>query len=109
MAAQDKGSARQSIQYLYKGGELASNSDDGTVTEEHIREVEAVIEFNNIERGIRDLTTQDHLALTAIVSLEVDEETPVRTKQVYAKYADITSYIGVITAFVRINCDAERS
>ncbi len=32
MAAQDKGSARQAIRYLYKAGELASNGGDEPVT-----------------------------------------------------------------------------
>jgi len=47
------------------------------------------------------LTTQDHLALTAIVSLEVDGETPARTKQVYAKYTDITTHIGAESIAMR--------
>lgn len=94
MAARDKGSARQAIRYLYKAGELASNGGDETVTERHVREAEAAIERKSIERGIRDLTAQDHLALTAVVSLEVDGETPARTKQVYAEYADITTRLG---------------
>ena len=101
MAAQDKGSARQAIRYLYKAGELASNAGDEIVTEEHVREAEAVIERKSIERGIRDLTTQDHLALTAVVSLEVDGETPARTKQVYAKYTDITAHIGAESIAMR--------
>jgi len=50
MAAQDKGSARQAIRYLYKAGELASNGGDEIVTEEHVREAEAVIERKSIER-----------------------------------------------------------
>jgi len=101
MAAQDTGSARQAIRYLYKAGELASNGGDEIVTESHVREAEAVIERKSIERGIRDLTTQDHLALTAVVSLEVDGETPARTKQVYAKYTNITTHIGAESIAMR--------
>jgi len=101
MAAQDTGSARQAIRYLYKAGELASNGGDETVTESHVREAEAVIERKSIERGIRDLTTQDHLALTAVVSLEVDGETPARTKQVYATYTNITTHIGADSIAMR--------
>jgi cell division control protein 6 len=70
MTAQDKGSARQA-RCLYKAGELASNCGDKTVREEHVREAEAVIERRRIERGIRDLTIQDHLTLSAIVSPEL--------------------------------------
>ncbi|MDL0132051.1 orc1/cdc6 family replication initiation protein [Halobacterium salinarum] len=94
MAAQDKGSARQAIRYLYKAGELASNAGDDVVTESHVRNAEDIIERKSIEKGIRDLTTQDHLALTAVVSLEIDGETPARTKQVYAEYKQIARQIG---------------
>lgn len=78
----------------------AKFSDDETVTEQHVREAEALI-----ERGIRDLTTQDNLALTAIVFLEVDGETPARTKQVCAKYVDITNYIDAESIAIRRVCD----
>lgn len=69
--------------------------------EEHVREAEAVIERKSIERGIRDLTTQDHLALTAIVSLEMNGETPARTKHVYARYTDLTTHIGAESIAMR--------
>lgn len=89
-AAQDKGSARQAIRYLYKAGELAGNQNQATVTTDHVREAEDIIERKNIEKGIRDLTTQDHLALASVVSLTVDGETPTRTREVYAEYKNIT-------------------
>lgn len=56
-AAQDKGSARQAIRYLYKAGELAANQNQETVTRDLVREAEDIIERKNIEKGIRDLTT----------------------------------------------------
>lgn len=90
-AAQDKGSARQAIRYLYKAGELAANQNQETVTRELVREAEDIIERKNIEKGIRDLTTQDHLTLAGVVSLEVAGETPSRTREVYAEYQNITT------------------
>jgi archaeal cell division control protein 6 len=91
--ARDTGSARQAIRYLYKAGEIASNRGESLVTEDHIREAEEIIERRNIEKGIRELTIQDHLALAAVVSLEVDGQTPARTKQVYSRYRDISEEI----------------
>jgi Cdc6-like AAA superfamily ATPase len=61
---------KTSVRCLYKAG-VASNRGDKAVREEHAREAEAVIERRRIERGIRGVVTQDHLALTAIVSLEL--------------------------------------
>jgi cell division control protein 6 len=100
-AAQDKGSARQAIRYLYKAGELAANTDMERVTEQHVREAETILERKSIEMGIRELTTQDHLALVAVVSLEAANETPARTRQVYATYKDAAHSIDANTIAMR--------
>lgn len=100
-AAQDKGSARQAIRYLYKAGELAANTNDERVTETHVREAESMLERKSIEKGIRDLTIQDHLALVAVVSLEAVNETPARTREVYATYKDIAYSIDADTIAMR--------
>lgn len=92
LAAQDKGSARQAIRYLYKAGELACQQEEH-VTSTHVREAEAVIERKNIEKGIRDLTTQDHLTLIALLSLTADEDTPARTKTIYTEYEPIARHL----------------
>jgi cell division control protein 6 len=92
-AAQDKGSACQALRYLYKAGELASNNGDVVVTEGHVRNAEEILERKSIKRGIRDLTIQDHLVLTAIVALAAVGETPARTKQVYAKYRNVANAV----------------
>ena len=88
-AAQDEGSARQAIRLLYKAGELALNRDKETVFEQHVREARDILERKRIEEGMRSLTTQDQFALLSIVALEIDEETPVRTRQVFKKYKSI--------------------
>lgn len=101
LAAQDKGSARQAIRYLYKAGELAANSADDKVTVNHVREAEEAIERKSIEKGIRDLTTQDHLALMAIVALETEGKAPARTREVYSRYKDIANKIDADTIAMR--------
>lgn len=100
-AAQDKGSARQAINYLYKAGELAVEHDDDQVIEEHVQEAEEIVERKNITQSIRNLTIQDHLALLAIVSIETDGETPVRTRNVYSVYTDIANAVGADTLAMR--------
>lgn len=92
-AAQDKGSARQALQYLYKAGELASNTGDDRVSEEHVRTAQERIDRKNIEKGIREMTMQDQLSLTAVVALEVEGDTPAKTTELYAKYKDIAAEI----------------
>lgn len=88
-AAQDEGSARQAIRLLYKAGELALNRDEETIFEQHVREARDMLERKRIEEGMRSLTTQDQFALLSIVALEIDEETPARTRQVFQKYKSI--------------------
>jgi cell division control protein 6 len=100
-AAQDKGSARQAIRYLYKAGELASNNRDKYVTEGHVRQAEEIIERKSIEKGIRDLTIQDHLALAAVVTLENAEKTPARTKQIYSVYKRIAQEVNADSIAMR--------
>ncbi|ERJ07473.1 ORC1-type DNA replication protein 1 [Halorhabdus tiamatea SARL4B] len=93
LAAQDKGSARQAIRYLYKAGELASSDGSQLVTEQHVRDAEELIERQAIQKGIRDLTTQDTLTLVAVLSLEVDGDVPARTRAVYSEYTDICNVV----------------
>jgi archaeal cell division control protein 6 len=88
-AAQDEGSARQAIRLLYKAGEIALNRDEETVLEHHVREARDILERKRIEEGMRSLTTQDQFALLSIVALEIDEETPARTRQIFQKYKSI--------------------
>ena len=88
-AAQDEGSARQAIRLLYKAGELALNRDEETVFEQHVREARDILERKRIEEGMRSLTTQDQFALLSIVALEIGEETPARTRQIFQKYKSI--------------------
>ena len=88
-AAQDEGSARQAIRLLYKAGELALNRDEEIVLEQHVREARDILERKRIEEGMRSLTIQDQFALLSIVALEIDEETPARTRQVFQKYKSI--------------------
>lgn len=92
-AAQDKGSARQALRYLYKAGELASNTGDQKVTEEHVRTARERIDRKNIEKGIREMTMQDQLSLTAVVALQVEGSTPAKTTEIYARYKDIAAEI----------------
>lgn len=100
-AGQDKGSARQAIRYLYSAGELATNSGDEKVTESHVREAENKIERKNIEVGMRDLTVQDHLALAAVLSLEIKGVTPARTRKVHSEYKKLSNLVDARTIVMR--------
>jgi len=92
-AAQDKGSARQAINFLRKAAKLASENDEETVLEKHVRKAEDLIEKQRVEEGMSSLTTQGHLALAATTSLELAEKTPARTKDIYTVYKKLARRI----------------
>lgn len=88
-AANDQGSARQAIDYLYEAGEIALQRGDTRVTDEHAKQAEEKVDRRSVMRSIEGLTLQDHLALLAVVVLESRGETPARTRRVYATYRDV--------------------
>ena len=94
-AAQDKGSARQAIDYLYEAGDVAIDHNSSTVTDEHVREAEERVNKRNVTQSISGLTVQDHLTLCAVVSLALDGNEPARTRQVYSEYSNLTRSIDV--------------
>jgi cell division control protein 6 len=93
-AAQDKGDARQAIKYLRKAGEIADANGDAQVDEETVRKAQSQVEKETVTEAMREMTTQAHLALTAITALEKSGDTPVRTKPVYGVYQSIADTIG---------------
>lgn len=94
-AAQENGSARLAIKYLQKACKTADTRDEETVLEQHVREADAILEQEFVERGIATLTTHDHLALLAVAALEATGATPVGTGKVHAKYTTIADRVAV--------------
>lgn len=100
-AAQDKGSARQAIQYLYKAGQLASTRSDDHVTEQHLREAVAVVERKRVIEGMEGLTKQGQFTLAAVTALEQATETPARTKTIYETYRQLAQQHETATLVIR--------
>lgn len=92
-AAQDKGDARQAIKYLRKAGEIADKNGAEMVTEQTVREAQSQVEKETVIEAMREMTTQAHLALSAIAVLEKAGDTPVRTKPVYGVYQNIADLV----------------
>lgn len=92
-AAQDKGSARQAIDYLYEAGEVALDRDDDLIIDDHVREAEERVEKRYITQSINGLTIQDQATLTAMVSVAIDGDEPARTRRVYSEYSNLCSGI----------------
>ncbi|NHX41415.1 MULTISPECIES: Cdc6/Cdc18 family protein [Haloarcula] len=97
LAAQDHGSARQAIEYIHRAGELARHNVDESVTEEHVSRAQDQIDREKLIENFRSMTTQDKLALTGLLVLELKSETPSRTKEIYDEYVNVTEMIDAET------------
>lgn len=86
LAAQDSGSARQALDLLRLGGEIAESRDADVITQEFVREARSKLEQERVEEGMRELTTHGRLALLAVISKAAKEETPCRIRELYEEY-----------------------
>jgi cell division control protein 6 len=89
LAARDSGSARQALDLLRLGGEVAENREAEMIKEEHIEDARSQLEQERVEEGMRELTTHGRIALLAVVSKAAKEETPCRTRDLYEEYRSL--------------------
>lgn len=94
IGARDAGDARQSIELLMKGGDLARKEDAATVQEEHVKRGEKLLERSRVAEGISGLTPHGRYILYALVTLHLEGETPVRTRDIRPRYTHMCQNIG---------------
>jgi cell division control protein 6 len=94
IGARDAGDARQSIELLMKGGDLARKEDATTVQEDHVKRGEKLLERSRVAEGISGLTPHGRYILYALVTLHLEDETPVRTRDIRPRYTHICQNIG---------------
>lgn len=93
-AAQEHGSARQAIQYLYRAGELAADNGETSVGEHHVREAREQIDKERMVEDLLSMTVQDKMALAGLLRLQNREETPARTKDIHREYTKVAEMLG---------------
>ena len=92
--AKDAGDARQSIDLLMKAGDLARDEDTERVTAEHVRRGRRALERGRIKEGITGLTEHGHLVLYALLTLDLEGEAPIRSRDVrprYTRFAELAN------------------
>lgn len=94
LAAQDMGNARQAIDLLRVGGEVALRQGADRVTDEHIGEARERVQRGRLKNRIRDQTDHAQYILEAIAYLEQRGETPVRSKEVGDVYEEVATACG---------------
>ena len=93
-AAKDTGSARQAIDLLREGGDLAEEVGAGTITDDHIERAAERVQRGRVKNKLRDQTMHGQLILEAIAALEADGHAPVRSKEIQDAYEQITGSWG---------------
>ncbi|MWV65153.1 AAA family ATPase [Halorubrum sp. JWXQ-INN 858] len=85
-AAKDTGSARQAIDLLREGGDVAEEAGAETISDEHIAAAAERVQRGRVQDKLRDQTVHGQLILEAIARLETDDRTAVRSKEIRDVY-----------------------
>ncbi|MFC6752623.1 orc1/cdc6 family replication initiation protein [Halorubrum tibetense] len=88
-AAKDTGSARQAIDLLREGGDVAEENGATEVTDEHIEVAVDRVQRGRVEDKLRDQTMHGQLILEALAKLEVSGSTPAKSKHVQQVYVQV--------------------
>lgn len=94
LAAQDTGSARQAIDLLRKGGEIAERLGDPTIEDDHIGDAREEVKRGRLHDKIADQSLHARHVLEAVAHIESQGNTPVRTKLVMDTYQRIAEKRG---------------
>ena len=94
IGARDAGDASQSIELLMKGGDLAREENADRVTEAHVRRGKELLERTRVTEGIAGLSSHGRYILYALVTLHLEDATPVRTRDLRPRYTTICQAIG---------------
>ncbi len=94
LAAQDMGNARQAIDLLRVGGEVALREGAERVSDEHIGDARERVQRGRLSNRIRDQTVHGQYILETIAYLEQRGKTPVRSKEVQEMYEEVPKACG---------------
>lgn len=93
--AKDAGDARQSLDLLMKTGDIARDQETDTITDDLVREAREELERGRIREGISGLTQHGHLVLYALLTLEQQGKTPVRSRDIRPRYTSFAEQVGI--------------
>jgi orc1/cdc6 family replication initiation protein len=91
IAAKDMGNARQAIDLLRVGADVAKKAGDSCVEEDHIKDAQDLVQRGRLSNRIRDQTQHVQYILEATAHLKEQGRTPSRSKDIkkyYEKVAD---------------------
>ncbi|ELY42627.1 AAA family ATPase [Natronorubrum bangense] len=86
LSAQDRGNARQAIDLLRAGAEVAQKEDEETVIDNHVEAARTLVQRGRLQTRIREQTDHSQYILETIAKLDEKGETPSRSKQIHKEY-----------------------
>ncbi|EMA42539.1 cell division control protein 6-like protein [Halococcus morrhuae DSM 1307] len=89
ISAQDMGNARQAIDLLRVGGEVAERAGDSCVIDDHIETARELVQRGRLANRIRDQTDHSQYVLETIARLEKRDDTPARSKEIRETYEQV--------------------
>ena len=89
LAAQDMGNARQALNFLRVGAELAERNGEMPVTDEHVETAREQVQRGRLENKIRDQTEHGQYILEAIANLQSRGAVPARSKEIQRTYEEV--------------------
>ncbi|WP_200530620.1 orc1/cdc6 family replication initiation protein [Halorubrum sp. LN27] len=85
-AAKDTGSARQAIDLLREGGDIAEEQGATAITDDHIEAAAERVQRGRVQDKLRDQTMHGQLILEALARIEANGDVPARSKEIQAVY-----------------------
>jgi len=85
-AAKDTGSARQAIDLLREGGDVAEEQGATAITDDHIEVAATRVQRGRVQDKLRDQTMHGQLILESLARIEVNGDVPARSKAIQAVY-----------------------
>jgi cell division control protein 6 len=89
ISAQDMGNARQAIDLLRVGGEVAERANDDCVTDSHIGDARELVQRGRLINRVRDQTDHVQYILETVARLNERGETPVKSKKIQENYEQV--------------------
>lgn len=95
LAAAEHGDARRALDLLRVAGEVAERKGTKTITEEHVREAEKLIEHNRVVEALANLTLHSKLVMLSVFHLVRTNGYKAITGEIYEVYNELCREFGV--------------
>ncbi|MDJ1434796.1 orc1/cdc6 family replication initiation protein [Halostagnicola sp. A-GB9-2] len=94
IAAKDQGNARQAIDLLRTGAEIADRTGDDCIRDDHVENARELVQRGRLKTRIQDQTDHAQYILETMAYLEKDYETPARSKTIKTNYETVAESWG---------------